>query len=87
MQNRTLPGLPELLLGIADKLDRKHPTKPVTQPLVLAQALVVAEELHGPTEAAEDAERAILPLLPAVTGQTRGEYSTQLRLAAVGAVL
>ncbi|MFI8422865.1 hypothetical protein [Streptomyces sp. NPDC085460] len=81
------PGAAELLLGIADRLDAKHPTKPVTQALVLAQALVVAEEVHGPTEDAEDAEHAILPLLPAVTGQTRGEYAVQLRLAAQGVTL
>ncbi|MFE1266032.1 hypothetical protein [Streptomyces sp. NPDC058758] len=87
MQNRTVLRADELLLGIADRLDAKHPTKPVTQPLVLAQALVVAEELHGPTEAAEDAERAILPLLPAVARQTRGEYAVQLRLAAKGVAL
>ncbi|MGW3374068.1 hypothetical protein [Streptomyces hydrogenans] len=87
MQNRTVLRADELLLGIADKLDAKHPTKPVTQPLVLAQALVVAEELHGPTKAAEDAERGVLPLLPVVTGQTRGEYAVQLRLAAQGVSL
>ncbi|MFK0225880.1 hypothetical protein ACIQUL_08940 [Streptomyces sp. NPDC090303] len=87
MQNRTVPSVFELLLGIADKLDAKHSTKAVSERLVLAQALVVAEELHGPTAEAEAAEEAALPLLPAVTGQTRGEYSTQLRLAAVGAVL
>ena len=87
MQNRTPVDVSELLLGLADKLDAKHPAKAVTQPLVLAQALVIAEQLHGPTEAAEEAERAILALLPAVTGQTRGEYSTQLRLVAVGVSL
>ncbi|MFI8425123.1 hypothetical protein [Streptomyces sp. NPDC085460] len=87
MQNGTVLRASELLLGIADKLDAKHPTKPVTQALVLAQALVAAEEVHGPTETAETAERAILPLLPAVTGQTRGEYAVQLRLAAQGVTL
>lgn len=87
MQNRTVLRTPELLLGIADRLDHKHPTKPVTQALVLAQALVVAEELHGPTETAEDVERAALPLLPAVAGQTRGEYAVQLRLVAQGVTL
>lgn len=87
MQNRTLLRLPELLLGLADKLDAKHPHKAVTQALVLAQALVVAEAIFGPTEAAEEAERAVLDLLPAVTGQTRGEYSTQLRLVVVGVSL
>lgn len=87
MQHRTATTARDLLIGLADKLDAKHPTKAVSERLVLAQALVIAEELHGPTEAAEDAERAILNLLPAVTGQTRGEYSTQLRLVAVGVAL
>lgn len=87
MQNRTALRTRELLVGLADKLDAKHPTKAVSENLVLAQAFVIAEELHGPTPEAEDAEHAILALLPAVTGQTRGEYSTQLRLVAVGVSL
>ncbi|MFI1937725.1 hypothetical protein ACH44C_11065 [Streptomyces purpureus] len=90
MQNRSAPTRGDaraLLLGLADKLDAKHPTKAVSERLVLAQVLVIAEELHGPTEAAEAAEREILALLPAVTGQTCGEYSTQLRLVAVGVAL
>lgn len=81
------PGVPELLLGLADRLDTTHPTKAVSERLVLAQTLVIAEELHGPTPDAEDAERAILDLLPKVTGQTRGEYATQLRLTVVGVAL
>ncbi|MFE5296422.1 hypothetical protein [Streptomyces sp. NPDC056632] len=87
MQHRTSPSAFALLIGIADRLDAKYATKAVSERLVLAQALVVAEELHGPTPEAEDAEQAILHLLPAVTGQTRGEYSTQLRLVAVGVSL
>ncbi|MFD5105700.1 hypothetical protein [Streptomyces cinereoruber] len=76
-----------LLLGLADRLDTIRPTAAVTERLVLAQALVIAERLHGSTEAAEDAERDILALLPAVTGQTRGQYAEELRNAARGVAL
>lgn len=87
MEHRTTTPARELLLGVADKLDAKHPTKAVSERLVLAQALVVAEELHGPTPAAKAAEEAALTLLPPVAGQTRGEYATQLRLVAAGVAL
>ncbi|MFC8265405.1 hypothetical protein ACFUIZ_06740 [Streptomyces cinereoruber] len=80
------PGktLRALLGGLADRLDTIRPTAAVTERLVLAQALVIAEQLHGSTEAAEDAERDLLTLLPAVTGQTRGQYAKELRDAARG---
>lgn len=67
------------LLALAERLDTLRPSAAITERLVLAQALVIAEQLHGPTDAAEEAERELVALLPDVTGQTRGAYADELR--------
>ncbi|MFJ4867792.1 hypothetical protein [Streptomyces sp. NPDC088757] len=76
------PKLATALLTLADKLATLRPSAAITERLVLAQALVIAVQLLGPGDAAEDAERDLLALLPAVTGQTRGQYAEELRDAA-----
>ena len=75
-----------LLLGqLADKLDSYRPTAAMREETRLAQALVFAERLHGPTEAAYAAEQNLLAAVPPVRpGQTRGEYAALLRLIAQG---
>lgn len=74
------------LLGrLADTLDARRPHAEMSEPIRLARALVLAEQLHGPTEAAFDAEQDLLAAAPRVTpGTTRGEYAAKLRLIAQG---
>lgn len=75
-----------LLLGrLADTLDARRPTAEMLEPIRLARALVLAEQLHGPTEAAFAAEQDLLAAAPPVRpGTTRGEYAALLRLIAQG---
>ncbi|MFI6138033.1 hypothetical protein ACIBCC_07595 [Streptomyces griseus] len=75
-----------LLLGqFADTLDQQRPDAEMREEIRLARALVFAEQLHGPTEAAFDAEQDLLAAAPRVRhGQTRGEYAALLRLVARG---
>ncbi|MFE2019865.1 hypothetical protein ACFW9O_17700 [Streptomyces sp. NPDC059499] len=75
-----------LLLGqLADKLDAYRPGDTMREETRLAQALVFAEQLHGPTEQGFDAEQNLLAAAPRVwPGQTRGEYAALLRLIAQG---
>ncbi|TXS30745.1 hypothetical protein EAO71_20340 [Streptomyces sp. ms191] len=74
-----------LLLRLADKLDALRPTAAMAEGIRLGQALVLAEQLHGITEAAYEAEQTLLAALPAVRDeQTRGEYAALLRLLAQG---
>lgn len=76
---RTLLGL------LADKLDNYRPNAEMFEATRLAQALVFAEKLHGPTEKAYTAEQDLLAAAPPVrTHQTRGEYAALLRLIAQG---
>lgn len=74
------------LLGwLADLLDAQRPTAEMRDEIRLCRALVLAEQLHGTTEAAFDAEQDLLAAAPAVRpGQTRGEYAALLRLIAKG---
>ncbi|WP_327337380.1 hypothetical protein OG384_14870 [Streptomyces sp. NBC_01324] len=74
------------LLGrLADTLDARRPTAEMQEPIRLARALVLAEQLHGATEAALDAEQDLLAAAPHVRpGTTRGEYAALLRLIAQG---
>jgi hypothetical protein len=74
------------LLGmLADKISARRPTAAMREETRLAQALVMAEQLHGPTEAAFAAEQDLLAAAPRVRdGQTRGEYAALLRLVANG---
>ncbi|WP_326593844.1 hypothetical protein [Streptomyces brevispora] len=74
------------LLGqLADTLDAKRPHAEMLEPIRLARALVLAEQLHGPTEAAFAAEQDVLAAAPPVRpGTTRGEYAALLRLIAQG---
>ncbi|MET9516408.1 hypothetical protein [Streptomyces sp. NPDC002994] len=74
------------LLGqLADKFSSYRPDDPMREATRLAQALVFAEKLHGPTAAAYEAEQALLAAAPLVRdGQTRGEYAALLRLTAQG---
>ncbi|MEW2177160.1 hypothetical protein AB0890_12625 [Streptomyces sp. NPDC005406] len=75
-----------LLLGrFADTLEARRPGAEMSEPIRLARALVLAEQLHGPTEAAFAAEQDLLAAAPPVRdGQTRGEYAALLRLIAQG---
>lgn len=76
---RTLLGL------LADKLDAHRPNTVMLEATRLAQALVFAEQLHGPTEKAFAAEQDLLAAAPRVRDhQTRGEYAALLRLIAQG---
>lgn len=74
------------LLGrLADTLQTQRPAAPMSEAIRLARALVLAEQLHGPTEAAFIAEQDLLAAAPTVRdGQTRGEYAALLRLIAQG---
>ncbi|MFJ4916079.1 hypothetical protein [Streptomyces sp. NPDC088726] len=75
------------LLGrFADTLDARRPTAEMLEPIRLARALVLAEQLCGRgTEAAFGAEQDLLGAAPHVrAGQTRGEYAALLRLIAQG---
>ncbi|MGW3437076.1 hypothetical protein ACWDB3_07830 [Streptomyces bacillaris] len=75
-----------LLLGrFADTLDAQRPDAEMREEIRLARALVLAEQLHGPTEAAFAAEQDLLAAAPHVRPeQTRAEYATLLRLIAQG---
>ncbi|WP_137235182.1 hypothetical protein [Streptomyces sp. BPSDS2] len=74
------------LLGqFADTLDQQRPDAEMREEIRLARALVFAEQLHGPTEAAFAAEQDLLAAAPRVRpGQTRAEYAALLRLIARG---
>ncbi|MGW3330269.1 hypothetical protein ACWDF9_06940 [Streptomyces rubiginosohelvolus] len=74
------------LLGqFADTLDKQRPDAEMREEIRLARALVFAEQLHGPTEAAFAAEQDLLAAAPRVRpGQTRAEYAALLRLIARG---
>ncbi|MFE0036812.1 hypothetical protein [Streptomyces sp. NPDC059015] len=75
----------QLLGDLANKLSGYRPDAPMLEATRLAQALVVAERKHGPTEAAFAAERHLLDVAPPVRdGQTRGEYAALLLLIAEG---
>ncbi|MFE3495287.1 hypothetical protein ACFXOS_19810 [Streptomyces sp. NPDC059175] len=75
----------QLLTQLADKLAGYRPEAEMREATRLAQALVLAQKLHGPTEAAFAAEQDLLAVMPLVRdGQTRGEYATLLRLVAEG---
>lgn len=79
------PDTVQLLGMLADKLGGHRPDDVMREETRLAQALVMAEQLHGPTEAAFDAEQLLLAAAPPVRpGQTRGEYAALLRLLANG---
>ncbi|WP_017239509.1 hypothetical protein [Streptomyces sp. SS] len=73
--------LANALLLLADRLRGHRPAAAMTEALRRAQALVIADRLHK-GDAVDEAERELLALLPAVTGQTRGEYAALLRTAA-----
>ncbi|MEU0369089.1 hypothetical protein ABZ070_02295 [Streptomyces sp. NPDC006283] len=74
------------LLGmLADKVSTARPNAEMREETRLAQALVMAERLHGPTEAAFAAEQDLLAAAPPVRpGTSRGEYAALLRLIANG---
>ncbi|MCX5112193.1 hypothetical protein OOK13_40340 [Streptomyces sp. NBC_00378] len=73
-----------LLDWLARKLDNR-PDDAMREETRRAQCLVLAEQLHGPTEAAFDAEQDLLAAAPPVRpNQTRGEYAALLRLIAQG---
>ncbi|MGW1121087.1 hypothetical protein ACWD5B_28920 [Streptomyces tanashiensis] len=81
------PNVHTLLTTLADRLVAKHATKAVTERLVLAQCLVVADTTYGHGAAAEAAETALVATLPPILpGDTRDTYATRLRLIATGAV-
>lgn len=75
-----------LLLGrFADTLQTQRPAVEMREEIRLARCLVLAEQLHGPTEKAFAAEQDLLAAAPRVRpGQTRGEYAALLRLIAQG---
>jgi len=75
-----------LLLGqLADTLQTQRPNAEMREEIRLGRALVLAERLHGQTEAAYAAEQNLLAAAPPVRpGQTRGEYAALLRLIAQG---
>ncbi|MFE5544583.1 hypothetical protein ACFQ71_12275 [Streptomyces sp. NPDC056534] len=78
-------GTRALLMQLADTLDRVQPNAAMSEAIRLARPLVLAERLHGPTEAAFAAEQDLLAAMPPVRdGQTRGEYAALLRLIAQG---
>ncbi|MEV4936323.1 hypothetical protein [Streptomyces zaomyceticus] len=81
-------GTRTLLKQLADTLDRVQPNAAMSEAIRLARPLVLAERLHGPTEAAFAAEQDLLAAMPPVRDeQTRGEYAALLRLIAEGAAL
>lgn len=76
-----------LLLGrLADLLQTQRPAAEMSEPIRLARALVLAEQLHPDIpEAAFAAEQDLLAAAPRVRdGQSRGEYAALLRLIAAG---
>lgn len=75
-----------LLLGrLATALQTQRPAAPMREAIRLGRALVLAEQLHGPGDAAFAAEQDLLAAAPRVRdGQTRGEYAAALRLIAAG---
>ncbi|MFH8668828.1 hypothetical protein ACH4F3_28665 [Streptomyces anulatus] len=75
-----------LLLGrFADTLDTQRPDAEMRDEIRRARALVLAEQLHGPTEKAFASEQDLLAAAPRVRhGQTRAEYAALLRLVARG---
>ncbi|MFG3492982.1 hypothetical protein [Streptomyces sp. NPDC047972] len=76
----------QLLLGqLADTLEQVRPGAEMSEAIRLARPLVLAERLHGPTDAAFAAEQDLLAAMPPVRDeQTRGEYAALLRLIAQG---
>ncbi len=82
----SLSGETITLLGqLADKLSAHRPNDRMLESTRLAQALVYAERMHGPTEAAFDAEQQLLAATPRIDRDiTRGEYAALLRLIANG---
>ncbi|MFH9728328.1 hypothetical protein ACH4M4_36020 [Streptomyces sp. NPDC017254] len=77
----------KLLGQLADTLDRVQPGAAMHEAIRLARPLVLAERLHGPTEAAFAAEQDLLAAMPPVRErQTRGEYAALLRLIAEGVI-
>ncbi|MFD6275817.1 hypothetical protein ACFWFI_09620 [Streptomyces sp. NPDC060209] len=75
-----------LLLGqLAETLETQRPNAEMRDEIRRGRALVLSEELHGPTEAAFTAEQNLLAAAPRVRpGQTRGEYAALLRLIEQG---
>lgn len=74
-----------LLVELADTLVRVRPGAEMSEAIRLARPLVLAEQLHGPGDAAFATEVELLAALPRVRdGQTRDEYAAQLRLIAQG---
>ncbi|MBP2583010.1 hypothetical protein J3A78_003488 [Streptomyces sp. PvR006] len=75
----------QLLVQVADDLDRVAPGAAMNSGIRLARPLVLAERLHGATVAAHLAEQDLLAAMPLVRDeQTRGEYAALLRLIAEG---
>ncbi|MFE2555997.1 hypothetical protein ACFXGT_08165 [Streptomyces sp. NPDC059352] len=78
---------PLLLLNLADRIDQ-FPHAAMTQKLVEAQALNVAEAMYGPGAYSEQIEHHLLTQVPPIRpGDTRGEYAARLRLMATGAAV
>lgn len=78
----------QLFIELADRITARRPCAQMTELLAHAHALTVAEHTHGPTPAAELAQRALIDVLPLVRDrQTRNEYAAQLRLLAQGVSL
>ncbi|MFD0344029.1 hypothetical protein ACFVH0_36085 [Streptomyces sp. NPDC127117] len=76
-----------ILLGhLAATLQTQRPAAEMREPIRLARALVLAEQLYpDKPEAAFAAEQDLLAAAPPVRpGQTRGEYAALLRLIAQG---
>ncbi|WP_328721757.1 hypothetical protein OHT52_21200 [Streptomyces sp. NBC_00247] len=73
-----------LVLAIADRLTTYVPTATIAEPRRLALALNTATDTAGyRTPTAAEIERALLRLMPPITGPiTRGEYALRLRAAA-----
>ncbi|GGZ28569.1 hypothetical protein GCM10010387_22540 [Streptomyces inusitatus] len=70
-----------LLHQLADKLVADRPAAAMHESIRRAQALVLAEQMHGPTEKAVDAEQQLLAAAPPVRDhQTRRQYAALLRL-------
>ncbi|MFG2837047.1 hypothetical protein ACGFYE_18830 [Streptomyces zaomyceticus] len=77
-----------LQLALADRIVRKHPSAVVTPELLLAQALVVTDDMYGTSAYAEQVERDLANSLPPILpDDTRDAYAQRLRLVAEGAVL
>lgn len=75
-----------LLVQFATTLQTQRPAAPMREPIRLARALVLAEQLHPDNpEKAFDAEQDLLAAAPRVRdGQSRGEYAALLHLIARG---